>query len=54
MVSPVAIEYVYQPIIIGVMGLISVTGCIIDYINFCVECTVPSERIWCFSNNNSG
>lgn len=29
----------------------SLTDCITDYINFCVENTVPSRRVRCFSNN---
>lgn len=29
----------------------SLTHCITDYINFCVENTVPSQTIRCFSNN---
>ncbi|KAI3370023.1 hypothetical protein L3Q82_024817 [Scortum barcoo] len=29
----------------------SLTDCITDYINFCVETTVPTKRVRCFSNN---
>ncbi|KAI3359051.1 hypothetical protein L3Q82_015420, partial [Scortum barcoo] len=29
----------------------SLTDCITDYINFCVETTVPTKRVQCFSNN---
>ncbi|KAI3352035.1 hypothetical protein L3Q82_020850 [Scortum barcoo] len=29
----------------------SLTDCITDYINFCVETTVPTKRARCFSNN---
>ncbi|KAF7644468.1 hypothetical protein LDENG_00221520 [Lucifuga dentata] len=29
----------------------SLTHCIMDYINFCVENTVPTRKVWCFSNN---
>ena len=29
----------------------SLTTCITDYINFCVENTVPSRKVHCFSNN---
>ncbi|KAI3362151.1 hypothetical protein L3Q82_012478 [Scortum barcoo] len=29
----------------------SLTDCITDYINFCVETTVPTRRVRCFSNN---
>ena len=29
----------------------SLTECITDYINFCVETTVPTRRVRCFSNN---
>ena len=29
----------------------SLTHCITDYINFCVENTVPTRRVRCFSNN---
>lgn len=31
----------------------SLTDCIMDYINFCVENTVPSKRVQCFPNNKS-
>ena len=29
----------------------SLTHCITDYINFCVENTVPTRTVRCFSNN---
>ncbi|KAI5095207.1 hypothetical protein C0J45_15282 [Silurus meridionalis] len=29
----------------------SLTDCITDYINFCVENTVPTRTVWCFPNN---
>ncbi|KAL0158830.1 hypothetical protein M9458_046906, partial [Cirrhinus mrigala] len=29
----------------------SLIHCVTDYINFCVENTVPSRRVWCFPNN---
>lgn len=29
----------------------ALTHCIMDYINFCVENTVPTKRVRCFSNN---
>ena len=31
----------------------SLTGCIMDYINFCVNNTVPTRTVQCFSNSNS-
>ena len=29
----------------------SLTGCITDYINFCVDNTVPTSTVRCFSNS---
>lgn len=30
----------------------SLTHCIRNYINICVENTVPTRKVWCFSNDN--
>ncbi|KAI3359006.1 hypothetical protein L3Q82_015389, partial [Scortum barcoo] len=35
----------------GRVDIDSLTDCITDYINFCVETTVPTKRVRCFSNN---